>query len=119
MAPVPIPLDLMGEERISGGPHSVVEGESVVDPLALHDAVDLIVDYALAKNTPRGLLFHRLVQVAVRNRVERRDAPSQSGSLTIDSPLARAIAMLRRGAPAIRIESPEGWDEWDVSSLTF
>jgi hypothetical protein len=65
LAPLPIPEDLF-----TGHPDLLDDplGAACGDPVRFNAVVGAVVDYSLAKRTTDGLLLHRLVQAAIRNR---------------------------------------------------
>ena len=104
LAPVGIPLDLFTRH-----PGELPEplASTVADPLALHEAVAVAIDYSLGNRTAGGLQLHRLIQGALRLR-DRPAGPGAAGSLAV------AVKLLRADAPAMITGKPENWPRWSV-----
>jgi tetratricopeptide (TPR) repeat protein len=129
LAPVAIPEDLFSHHP---DPLPAPLDSACRDVLAFTDVVEAVVDYSLAKRTPSGLVFHRLVQAAIRARHatsethHQIEVPADSATeitrpmslikipADTQAPGLLALGLLRADAPGEVYDQPEDWPRWAV-----
>jgi hypothetical protein len=101
LAPEPVPLEMFTKhsgilpEPLSAAAASQIEFE---------DTIAVVADYSLAKRSPSGLDLHRLVQAAIRDRLDE-DAAEQA-RLSAES----ILAANNPGDPS----NPGTWPRWSL-----